>query len=116
MYDFILSEQLDYAKARVRMERRRSRRRHRSLKRMAEQRIEALEKDVGFLALTLSALIERLDASGSVTREDVRTMVDALDDFDGVKDGQLDVTMLRALTYRDAPVEEIPGAGDDTPD
>ena len=64
-----------------------------------EQRITALEADVGFASLVLAAVMARLDERGVVTKADVRTLVAELDSLDGVKDGRLDVSILRA-THR----------------
>jgi hypothetical protein len=64
-----------------------------------EQRITALEADVGFASLVLAAVMARLDERGVVTKSDVRALVDEIDGLDGVKDGRLDVSILRA-THR----------------
>ncbi len=60
-------------------------------------RVEALEQDLGYVALVLGALVSRLDEDGVVTKADLKAIVAQLDDIDGVKDGRLDITALRAM-------------------
>lgn len=64
----------------------------------AERRIDALEDDLGFVTLVLASLLCKLDEQGSVTQDDVRALVAELDDVDGVRDGRLDVNLLKELT------------------
>lgn len=61
-------------------------------------RIEALEDDLGYVTLVLAAVLCRLDEQGTVTQDDVRSLVAELDDVDGVKDGRLDVNLVKELT------------------
>ena len=59
------------------------------------KRVAELEKDAGFLALLLGAVLERLDRKGVVTKDDLKTEMAALDSLDGVADGRLDIRILR---------------------
>jgi hypothetical protein len=60
-------------------------------------RLESLENDVGYLALVLGALLQQVDEKGVLSRDDVRATVAELDEIDGVKDGKLDVDILRGM-------------------
>jgi len=62
-----------------------------------EQRIESLEEDLGYLTLVLGSMLEKLDEQGTLARSEVRALMDELDDLDGVKDGRLDVTVLKEI-------------------
>ncbi len=61
------------------------------------RRVDELEDDIGYLALVLGALLQQVDDKGVVTREDVRATLAELDELDGVKDGKLDVAILRGM-------------------
>ncbi|MGH7149339.1 MAG: hypothetical protein ACREIU_01510, partial [Planctomycetota bacterium] len=63
-----------------------------------ERRVAGLEKDAGYVALVLGSLLETVDDKGVVTREEVRAEMAVLDDLDGVKDGRLDIRVLRGKT------------------
>jgi hypothetical protein len=63
-----------------------------------EQRVAALESDLGFTSLVLAAVMARLDARGHVTSAEVKQLITELDALDGVKDGRLDVGYLRDTT------------------
>jgi hypothetical protein len=60
-----------------------------------QSRLAALEKDMGFIALILGSILQRLDQKGIVTRDEIKQEMSALDELDGVKDGRLDVNILR---------------------
>ncbi len=62
-----------------------------------ERRIEALEEDLGFLSLLLFGILEELQEKGTVAREDVIARMAELDTLDGVRDGRLNVQVLRRL-------------------
>ena len=64
-------------------------------KRATRDRMKELEHDVGFLALTLAALLQKVEEKGVLTREEVRDSMDALDGLDGVRDGKIDVGILK---------------------
>ncbi|MBI1381932.1 MAG: hypothetical protein GC161_12685 [Planctomycetaceae bacterium] len=64
-----------------------------------DRRIAALEGDVGYLALVLGALLQKVDEKGVITRDEVRDTVMELDGIDGVKDGRLDVDILRGMAH-----------------
>ena len=61
----------------------------------AKDRFTQLESDMGYIALVLGSILQRLDQKGVVTREDVKAEMAALDGLDGVSDGRLDVQFLR---------------------
>lgn len=64
----------------------------------AQRRIKALEEDVGFLALVIGSVLETLDRKGVLTRDEVKSELARLDALDGVKEGRLDVRVLRGKT------------------
>jgi len=77
-----------------------TRRRNRATEResiTAHRLIDELQKDVGFLALTLAALLQKVEEKGILTRDEVRAAVEELDELDGVKDGRLDVGVLKDM-------------------
>jgi hypothetical protein len=63
----------------------------------AAGRIEALEEDVGFLALLVLGILEQLNRKGSVSRDEVLEVMRELDGLDGARDGKLNVQVLRNL-------------------
>lgn len=63
-----------------------------------EQRVATLESDLGFASLVLAALMARLDERGHVTNAEVKALLAELDGLDGVKDGRLDLSVLRGTT------------------
>ncbi len=68
--------------------------RRRTSERKSASRLDDLENDVGFVALLLAAMLDKLDEKGVVTRDDLRNAVAKLDEIDGVRDGRLDVNAL----------------------
>lgn len=62
-----------------------------------DRRIDDLEKDLGYVSLVLGALVQQLDAKGTLSRDDLRTVLAELDELDGVKDGRLDIDILRGM-------------------
>ncbi len=67
----------------------------------SEHRVQRLEEDVGYLTLVLASLLAKLDESGTLNRADLKATMDDLDDFDGIKDGRLNVSILRGATDED---------------
>lgn len=98
LFDFFFPEQAQAAHLRQLASSQRTRARSESRRRTAsDQRLESLEDDVGYLALVLGALLRSVDEKGVVTREEVRETVLELDAIDGVRDGKLDVNVLRGI-------------------
>ncbi len=62
-----------------------------------EKRVRILEEDVGFLSLLLFGILEGLQDKGVVTREDVISRMAELDTLDGVRDGKVNVQILKKL-------------------
>lgn len=54
-----------------------------------EQRVEELERDLGQAGLVIEALLQALEASGTVKREDIAARAIAIDAADGVADGRV---------------------------
>jgi len=67
-----------------------------------EARVRHLETDLGYVALILGSVIDKLDEKGVVTRQDLKDATAALDAVDGVRDGKLDINVLRNI-MRDKP-------------
>ncbi len=61
------------------------------------KRIEALEEDVGFLSLLLLGILDVLSEKGAVTMEEVIGCMADLDSLDGIRDGRVNVQVLRRL-------------------
>jgi len=61
----------------------------------AESRIASLEGDVGYLALLLGVLLQKVDEKGMITRAEVQSALAEMDGVDGIRDGRLDVSVLR---------------------
>lgn len=57
--------------------------------RTLEQRIAQLEEDLGQAALTIEALLELLEQSGTLTRTELETRARQIDANDGVIDGRI---------------------------
>jgi hypothetical protein len=62
------------------------------------ERIDDLEEDVQTLALILGGVMRRLDEQGTLTREDMRASIAALDGVDGSTDGKLGLNVLKEMT------------------
>ena len=60
-----------------------------------QSQIEALEDDLGYVALVLGSLLQVLDSKDVLSRDDVRTVILEVDELDGVADGKLDINVLR---------------------
>ena len=60
-------------------------------------RIRELEQDLGYVALVLGSILSKLDEKGVVSRDDLKQEMARLDELDGVKDGKLDIRVLRGL-------------------
>jgi hypothetical protein len=67
----------------------RERRLDRSHTQELEQRVEDLERDLGQAGLVIEALLQALEASGTVKREDIAARAIAIDAADGVTDGRV---------------------------
>lgn len=61
------------------------------------QRIHQLEENQGVIALVLGSLLEKLDDNGVLARGDIETKMQELDEYDGIKDGKLNVAALQKL-------------------
>tara|TARA_Y100000588_G_scaffold319111_1_gene348986 strand:+ start:516 stop:1040 length:525 start_codon:yes stop_codon:yes gene_type:complete len=104
LYDFFLSndeyhlrELVEFQRLQMRRNRNQERRNSRSIK-SVDKKIEQLEHDLGFVSLLLASVMELLNEKGVVKRTDVREILDDLDLVDGVKDGKIDINMLRVMT------------------
>jgi predicted flap endonuclease-1-like 5' DNA nuclease len=62
-----------------------------------EDRIGALEDDLGFVSLVLGSVIAKLDEKGVLTRQDLAAAMREVDGVDGVADGKFDIRALRAM-------------------
>jgi len=93
-----LAGRIEENKRRILARQRRASRRRSDDNAALEARIETLEGDLGFVTLVLASVLCRLDETGAVTQDDVRSLVAELDDVDGVADGRLDVNLLKELT------------------
>lgn len=60
-----------------------------------QKQIETLRNDLGYVTLLLGALVDQLDAKGTLTRSDLRAAVEAIDMVDDVEDGKLDIEALK---------------------
>lgn len=60
-------------------------------------RVTSLEHDLGYVALVLGSILRKLDEKGLVTRDDVKREIAQLDELDGLKDGKLDIRLLRDM-------------------
>ena len=60
-----------------------------------ESRVDELENDLGTVSLVLAALIEAANDNGSISREQIKKIIDELDVLDGFKDGRLNSAFLR---------------------
>jgi len=54
-----------------------------------EQRVEELERDLGQAGLVIEALLQALESSGTLKREDIAARAIAIDSADGVTDGRI---------------------------
>lgn len=97
------SEAREKERARARSRARRARSRIREL---ADKRIDYLEEELGFVALVLGSLVERLDKQGVVTRADLEETLKRVDLLDGEGDGRLSIEALRDVAREDLPVLE----------
>ena len=60
-----------------------------------EDRIDELESDLGMVTLVLASLLEAANDNGSVSRDQIKQIIDELDVLDGFKDGKLNAAFLR---------------------
>lgn len=82
--------------------------------REVREEVAELRGELEFVTLLLGALIAELDHKGQVTREDLRSLMVAVDHHDGKLDGRLPVAALQELLRPDV-LEELP-EDDSTPD
>ncbi len=61
----------------------------------AQKELENMEEDLGFLALVLMSLFNRLVEKDIISRDEVRDQLSEIDSLDGVEDGKLDLDMVR---------------------
>ena len=62
------------------------------------RRVEDLEMDLGYVALILGALLNKVEEKGVLSLAEVREAMAELDEIDGVKDGKLDISLLRDVS------------------
>jgi pyruvate-formate lyase len=60
-----------------------------------------LENDVGTLALILATILKMLDEKGQISRADLKEKLKDLDLLDGIRDGRIDVNVLREGAFFD---------------
>ncbi|MCA3007173.1 MAG: hypothetical protein INH34_02230 [Phycisphaerales bacterium] len=103
LFDFFFPEQAQASLLRTLVNENRRKKRRETLEgrtlEKAEDRIEALENDLGFVALLLGSLLAKLDEKGVLTRQDVKDAMPTLDGADGVADGKLDIRVLRGMQH-----------------
>lgn len=63
-----------------------------------QNRVAALEKDLGQVTLVLAAVLDIIQDKGVVSTEDVQAAITAIDKLDGELDGATDVSHLREIT------------------
>lgn len=99
LFDFFFPEQAQASHLRriANSSRSRSRRSRVARDPKSDRRFEELEEDVGYLALLLGAIVERLDSKGVVHRSELKGILAELDGIDGIADGRLDVGVLRGF-------------------
>ena len=61
--------------------------------------LEDLDNDVGTLALILASVLITLDEKGQITREELKEKLKELDVLDGIRDGKIDVKLLRDSSF-----------------
>jgi len=64
----------------------------------ADYRLSRLEEHLGFVALVVGSLMEKLERSGVVSRRELREAIAELDELDGIRDGRLDLAYLQELS------------------
>jgi hypothetical protein len=65
-----------------------------------EQRVEELERDLGQAGLVIEALIQLLESSGAIKREEIAARAIAIDSADGVTDGRVTPDVSRPFLPR----------------
>ena len=55
-----------------------------------QKEVQTLRNDLGYVTLLLGAIVDQLDAKGTLTRAELREAVEAIDLVDDVEDGKLD--------------------------
>jgi hypothetical protein len=99
LYDFFFPEQAQATHLReIARSQRTGKRDSRSRKRESKKRIDDLEDDLGYVALVLGSLLQKLDEKGHVTRDEARAVMSELDGLDGAQDGKLDINILKGIS------------------
>jgi len=98
LYNFFFPQQAaaDHLQKLARTQARTSQQGARQVK-IQDERIDELEQDLGYVALILGSLLQKVDEKGVLSRDEVRETMASLDEIDGVKDGRLDINILRGL-------------------
>lgn len=60
-----------------------------------QKEVQTLRNDLGYVTLLLGAIVDQLDAKGTLTRAELRETVEAIDMVDDVEDGKLDIEALK---------------------
>ena len=60
-----------------------------------ESRVGELERDLGIVSLVLASLLEAANDNGSISRDQIKQIIDELDVLDGFKNRQLSAAFLR---------------------
>lgn len=71
-----------------------------------ENRVQELERDLGFVSLVLGSILATLETKGSVTRADVCSAMQELDAADPTRDEHLDIKVLRSWGRNDSAADE----------
>lgn len=107
LFDFLLLE-ANHSKRIQKLKRSQSKSAQRGVRARGrlERRVEELESDVGFLTLVLAALMAEAEESGSLSRDGLLAKIRAVDGFDGLEDGRLDIGLLRGSLEDEGPPAE----------
>ena len=95
--EYHLRELVSLQRQQMRRDRNQERKNSR-VEKSVDKKIEQLEHDLGFVSLLLASVMELLNDKGVVKRNDVKEIFKDLDLVDGVKDGKIDINMLRVMT------------------
>jgi len=98
MFDFFFPEQAEAAHLRrISNSIAGSKTAHGSAARRNESEIDALRADVQFLSLVIAAILKRLSEQKTMSLGDVSDLLDEIDELDGLRDGGLEVGVLRGI-------------------
>jgi len=95
---FLTTQRSTPATRQLERQNRKATRRDRARTGRNRKRIDDLEEDVQTLTLILGGVMRQLDKQGTLTREDMRASIAALDGLDGDPDGKLDLNVLKEMT------------------